>query len=305
MRYKLIIRTDDVGYTPVHDMGVWKTYEEGYATSADVMLECPGSVEALKKLRTMPWVTVGWHAHFWGSPVLDPGEVKSLLIPGTNRFKPDIRNREEIEYDEILKEMRAQLNRCVEILGKAPDVGVPNIFQKDSEADTPFLAAMKRTMDEYGIAYHFASRFNKDQDGNFSFGAVNEKWKDKNIFIKGNGVGDEGLPETFVELEKTDPVRWLLEDSMNIKQFPDGAAIMHGFHPGYVDYYVARLGDNGPNARYVTLSRTYDVEALCSKRLHDWILENDIELCSTTDALYGTHHYQNHLRNIGSDLCVL
>lgn len=56
--------------------------------------------------------------------------------------------------------------------------------------------------------------------------------------------------------------------------------------------------------RYYTLSRVYDVEALCSQRLHDWIKDNHIELCNLRDALYGTHEYQNHLRNIGSDLCV-
>jgi len=79
---------------------------------------------------------------------------------------------------------------------------------------------------------------------------------------------------------------------------------MHGFHPGCVDYYVARLGDYGPNMRYYTLSRTYDIEGLCSKRLHDWIKANRIELCNLRDALFGTHEYQNHLRHIGSDLAV-
>ena len=57
--------------------------------------------------------------------------------------------------------------------------------------------------------------------------------------------------------------------------------------------------------RYYTLSRTYDVEGLCSQRLHDWIKDNNIELCNLRDVLYGTHEYQNHLRHIGSDLCIL
>ena len=92
---------------------------------------------------------------------------------------------------------------------------------------------------------------------------------------------------------------------MRIHELPEGAALMHGFHPAYVDYYIAKLGDYGPLAGLVTLSRAYDVEALCSKRLHDWILQNNIELCNVRDALYGTRDYQNHLRRIGSDLCVL
>ena len=47
------------------------------------------------------------------------------------------------------------------------------------------------------------------------------------------------------------------------------------------------------------------MEALYSQRLHDWFLDNNIELCNLRDALYGTRDYQNHLRSIGSDLCGL
>lgn len=36
--YKLVIRTDDVGYTDVHNIGTFETYEHGYSTSADVKI---------------------------------------------------------------------------------------------------------------------------------------------------------------------------------------------------------------------------------------------------------------------------
>lgn len=50
--------------------------------------------------------------------------------------------------------------------------------------------------------------------------------------------------------------------------------------------------------------RIQDVHALCSEELKNWIRENRIELVNFRDALYGTKEYQNHLRNIGSDLFV-
>lgn len=48
---KLVIRADDVGYTPVGNIGVFETFDKGYSTSADVMLESPGTLDALRRLR--------------------------------------------------------------------------------------------------------------------------------------------------------------------------------------------------------------------------------------------------------------
>ena len=300
MRKRLIIRTDDVGYTNVHNMGTFETYEHGYSTSADVMLESPGTVDALKRLKDMPWVSTGWHTHFWNSCVLDPKEVKSLVIPGTDRFRHDLRDADDVDYGEALREMRAQLDRCMDILGKVPDVGGTGRGTK------PFTKAMEKVTAEYGMAHDYGHRMHLRADGGFDIDPVDPKWEAAGIYIvdqRGVVAGDV-MKETLKELENYDPVRFLLEDRSKFFDLPDGAALMHGFHPAYVDYYVARLGDYGPNMIYYTLSRAFDVEALCSKRLHDWIKENNIELCSLRDALYGTHDYQNHLRYIKSDLCV-
>ena len=298
---KLIIRTDDVGYTNVCNIGTFETYDRGFGTSADIMLDTPGTVDALQRLHDYPWLSVGWHTHFWGSAVSDPARVRSLLIPGTDRFRHDLRSAADVDYDEILLECRAQVDRCVQILGRAPDVGV------DMGDKTPFAAAVTAVSKEYGMAVNYGSRLHRDpQTGEITRGPVDPRFQDR-VFLADNwNLGSKPLPETFRGLNaEYDAIDWLLADTMKIHELPEGAALMHGFHPGYVDYYVAHLGDYGPMAPLVTLSRAYDVEALCSQRLHDWILANNIELCNLRDALYGTRDYQNHLRSIGSDLCVL
>ena len=68
MRKRLVFRVDDIGYTPAYDMGVFKVLEAGIGSSADVMFDSPDTVEALKKLKDMPWLSVGWHRHLWESP---------------------------------------------------------------------------------------------------------------------------------------------------------------------------------------------------------------------------------------------
>ncbi|MCC8102080.1 MAG: ChbG/HpnK family deacetylase [Clostridiales bacterium] len=299
--YRLVIRTDDVGYTDVYNIGTFETYANGYSTSADIMLESPGTVDALKRLKEMPWVSVGWHTHFWNSPVLDAKEVPSLVIPGTDRFRHDVKTAEDVNFEEALAEMRTELNRCVEILGRAPDVGGV------SEGNTPFTRAMAQVTKEYGMVCDYGHKMHLQPDGTFQNDPVAPQWEKAGLYIidqRGIVAGDI-MVETFKEQWDYDPVKFLLEDRMRLHDLPEGSAIMHGFHPGYLDYYVAKLGDYGPNTRYYTVSRTYDVEGLCSRRLHDWIKENQIELCNLRDVLYGTQEYQNHLRHIGSDLCVL
>lgn len=300
--YKLIVRTDDVGYTDVCNIGTFETYYHGYSTHCELMLEAPGAVDALERVRTMPWISTGWHTHCWCSPVLSPKEVPSLVIPGTDRFRHDLRRAQDIDYDEALAELRAQLDRCVKIAGRAPDVGgIPY-----SDGLNPFSMAMAKVTEEYGMVHSYGHRMKLRPDGGFDHGPVDPKWEDSKIYIidQAGIVAPDLIGKSFVEQQSYDAVAFLLEDRMKLNELPDGAAIMHGWHPGYVDYYVGHLGDYGPNMSYYTVSRTFDVEALCSKRLHDWIKDNNIELCNLRDALYGTHDYQNYLRSIGSDLCV-
>ena len=124
-RLKMIIRADDVGYTNICNGGAFETLERGVVTSADVMLDTPGTVDALERLKALPWISVGWHAHFWGSPVLDPKQVPSLVIKeaGRIRFRKDLRSANDVVFEESLMECRAQIALCCRILGRAPDTG--------------------------------------------------------------------------------------------------------------------------------------------------------------------------------------
>jgi len=300
--YKLIVRTDDVGYSNVCNIGTFEVYDHGYGSHLELMLESPGTVDALERAKRYPWASTGWHPHFWGAPVLPAEEVPSLVIPETGRFRHDIRKLDDIDYDEILAEMRAQLDRCVHILGKAPDVG-----GGPAKKNTPFERAMEQVTREYGMIHSYAHRMHVQPDGSFINDPVDPRWESANIYQidQGGIVAYDLIGKSFIEQQSYDGVAFLLEDRMRLHDLPEGSAIIHGWHPGYVDYYVGHEGDYGPNMAYYTVSRTFDTEALCSKRLHDWIKDNDIMLCSLTDALFGTFHYQNHLRDIGSDLCVL
>lgn len=292
---KMIVRADDVGYTHVFNLGTFEAIGNGVVTSADVMLESPGTEEALTLLKAMPWISVGWHSHFWCSPVLPPEQVPTLVIPGTDRFCHDIQTADDIDPAQLEAECHAQMQRCIRILGKAPDT--TNL----SDAQTVFNAVKKKICDEYGIAYHFGVK-----KGRSGVEKPLPKWADRKIFIPSpvnayKEVENESITDQY---ERYDPVKYYTEDPDHLLELPEDVIVEQSWHPGYVDYFVYKQGDHGPRAKYFTSIRTEDVAALTSDRLKSWIREHRIELINFRDALYGTREYQNYLRSVDSPLYV-
>lgn len=285
---QLVVRADDVGYTDVCNIGAFEAIENGIVTSADIMLDCPGTVDALYRLQKLPWISVGWHAHFWGTPVLNPKDVPTLYDASRKGFRKDLRLLEDVDYEEALAECRAEMDRCVEILGRAPDVSGFGM------GDTPMSRAMATVEKEYGMKTGFMFMP--------GFTGSAEDWDGKKIIAMGFEAFADLQTDSLTEIEKYDPIRYYLQDLGGLLKLPDHAVALNCWHPGYIDYFVYRLGDYGPNARNFITARPVDVHALCSDEVKDWIKRNKIQLINLRDALYETHEYQNHLRSMGSDL---
>jgi hypothetical protein len=99
--------------------------------------------------------------------------------------------------------------------------------------------------------------------------------------------------------------RWLSAPTTSAS--PRSATSARSRHPGYVDYYVYRLGERAYRARaqQFVISRVQDTSAMCDVRLRSWIKQNNIELVNFRDALYGSEEYQNHLKATGGDLVMI
>lgn len=323
---KMIIRADDVGFSPVCNIGSFEAIDAGLVTSVDVMLDCPGTVDALERLTKYPWLSIGWHMHMWGAPVLPVEQVPSLVEQEgefKGRFRSDLAQAGDVVFEEALEELRAQINRCIDILGKAPDVG------GGGKSSSAWGRACKQVSDEFGIVYNFASKEATDPRVQEKIlaaqkaGAVwaqhypteprpatmaDPKWADRKIMIAdGTFAYIDLLTDSVAEVEATyDPVLYYTEDRAHLLEYPEDAIVQQAWHPGYVDYYVYRLGERArrPRAQQFIIGRTQDVAALCDSRLKAWIVEHKIELVNTRDALYGTKEFQNHLKRMGSDLAV-
>ncbi len=324
---KMIIRADDIGFTPVCNIGTFEAIDHELVTSADVMLDSPGTEDALVRLKAYPWLSIGWHMHMWGAPVLPSAQVPSLIEqegPFAGRFREDLAQAEDVDFKEAVAELRTQINRCIDILGKAPDVG------GGGKSNSPWGLACRQVSDEYGIVYNYGSKEGTDPRVQKKITEAREageewallypenprgetradpRWAHRKIMIAdGTYAYIDLLTDSIAEVEATyDPVLYYTEDRAHLLSYPEDAIVQQAWHPGYVDYYVYRLGERArrPRSQQFIVGRTQDVAALCDPRLRAWIKEHKIELVNVRDALYGTREFQNHLRRVGSDLAIL
>ncbi len=284
MRKRLVFRVDDVGYTPCYDMGVKKAFEEGIGSSADVMLDSPDTVEALKWLKERPWISVGWHRHLWESPVLPASEVVSL-VDEEGRFK--WRHRKtflmaEATYEDAYKEFDAEVQLCYSILGKYPDVAS---LRKN---DIPLERAYKDILDKYAIPYGV---YSTTPDHRF-YQQADEKYQHLN-YISVNIQPDPKIGFDLAYFKEYDP----LSKMMSLKWTEKQEAYFYGWHPGYCDDHI--MAESTCN-----LHRCKELEACCSQKLKQWIIDEKIELCNQRDIIYGTSEFQDHLKEINSPLWI-
>ena len=287
----MVVRADDIGMSKFCNIGSFESIENGVVTSADVMLDSPGTEDALERLKAFPWISVGWHMHMWGAPVLDPKRVPSLAEksgPFAGRFRTDLSQASDVVFEEALMELRAQLERCVKILGKVPDTG------GGRRSTSPWGRAVSQVTDEFGLVNNFTiipppnAVFEAFRDKYIKHirdaQQAGEEWaKYYSVGTPGAGgaggrggapnAGGQGGPDprfadrkiinpagTFAYIDlltdsiskvekEYDPVLFYTEDRAGILKYPEDMIIVQSWHPGYVDYYTYRLGERANRAR--------------------------------------------------------
>ena len=298
MRKRLVFRIDDVGYTPAYDMGAFRVFDAGIGSSADVMFDSPNTVEALKLLKDMPWLSIGWHRHLWESPVLPPEEVPSL-VNEQGRFKWGHRRHDlmkEATYEDAYKEFDAEMKLCYSILGRYPDVAGVR-----ADSDLPLEKAFKDIVEKYGIAYnvfsnapdyHRAEGYQLKHERKRTPRAMNcdPKYAHLNYYSSDLAVNTSYKMEDFKDynpLERMMALRWTEKEEV----------YLYGWHPGYCDDHI--LAESTCN-----IHRCSELQAALSEEFKNWIIENKIELVNQRDVLYGTNEFQDHLKEINSPLWV-
>lgn len=281
MRKRLIFRVDDLGYTEAYDLGAVRAFDEGIASSADIMLDSPHTVQILEWVKDKPWLSIGWHRHLWESPVLPPEEVPSL-VDERGRFKWGHRHPERIAeatYEDAYKEFEAEANLCYYVTGRYPDVASAH------DKDLPLEKAFKDVLDKHHIVY---GHYTTTPDHKFQ-AKCDEKYKHLKLFSVNAFPGsyDLGCFSEYQPLKTMTALQWTEEEE----------TYFYGWHPGYCDAHI--MAESTCN-----LHRCKELEAAISDELKQWVIQNKIELVNQRDVLYGTDDFQNHLKAIGSPLWI-
>ena len=283
---KLVIRADDFGYTEEFNRGTIEAIKHGIVTTVDMMLDTPGTLDAMERIKEYPWVSVGWHGgHCWGRPVAEASKVSSLLdSEGRFKYWNDASKKNDVLFDEALIECRAEIKRCINVLGKAP------ICTDVHPEDSIYEKARSQACDEYGIKYSYMYKKNRKTQ---IMHCPSAEYKDLEIYmpIQHESVYKCLYSDNPDERMQYNPVRYFIDDTDHLLE---KKTVITAWHPGYLDDYICSMFP----MNHFHLARVMDITALCSQQLKQWICDKHIELINMNDALLQTQQYQNHLNSI-------
>jgi predicted glycoside hydrolase/deacetylase ChbG (UPF0249 family) len=151
----LVIHADDLGMAHSVNRATFEALEQGWVTSASILVPCPWFPEVARWARTHPEADLGIHlalnsewTGFRWSAVSSPHDVPSLLDPGG--YLPLIESAvvERARIPEVERELRAQIDRA-----KAAGIRLSHL---DSHMGTLFRSrelfdAYRRVGAEYGL----------------------------------------------------------------------------------------------------------------------------------------------------------
>lgn len=119
-RKLLIVNADDLGRTPGINEGIFDAHRRGLVTSATLMVGFPAAEKAAAALPGLPGLGVGLHVALTGGRPTLPAERVPSLVDGDGLLPRKPEGLEGADPDEVLAEVRSQLERFRELTGREP-----------------------------------------------------------------------------------------------------------------------------------------------------------------------------------------
>ncbi len=286
MTINIAIRGADVGYSKGTTDGFLKGVDEGLVTSAYLYLDTVASEYALKELAKRPWISVEWQAQLKGSPILGKDEIPSLIDEdGTYVWsRKRNENKNKINYDDAVKELKAQLDLCYRYLGRYPETAE---FDLDGKV---LNNALIDVCEQYHIPYNTCV---------CPFFGLSEKFANSNYYYVGImphlALDKEEIKtlDSAVIADKYDTAKAIME-----QKFEEGKDYCISIHPAFIDDALWKQSHS------YTLPRVKDVIGITAPSLREYFVKKGYRLVNQRDILENTNQYQEHLKEIGSNLYV-
>lgn len=270
---KLLVQGDDYGFTKGVTYGILDAIDNGVLRNTGFFTNMPIAPWAAEqfKAKERPQACLGIDFNIVsGPPAADPALVPSL-VDGRGefirsgervkdpRFRTEEGRREMFPYDEVYRELRAQYDRFLTLMGRKP-----GYLHAHSLPHEHYLEAIGQLSREEGVPY------SESTWAKYGFTSLRDK--------RPQG----GMPKDPAAVKKAfDPMAQLnktpLEDFMTYAdEFLGADYVLFAGHPGFVDGALMGLTT-------LSLERMRDHEAVTSQVLRQWVEDNGVELITYYD----------------------
>lgn len=257
---KLLVQADDYGISPAVALGIIQGIEHGIIRNTGLFANMPWTEQCVRWIGPVrDRIAFGLDANLTtGRPLIDPALIPTLVRPdgsfhssGESRALDAERGCEHAAPDEVERELRAQIERFVELVGKVPDYLHAHAYC------TPQICSVERALArEYGIPY------------------ASDVWER----LVGEDVMGYRIPwyrkPAMLEHQAASSLRdYLLEhaDELAVRD----AVVLAG-HMGYVDHELMELSS-------YTLYRPNDLAGVTDPAVLSWVEKADIKLITYRD----------------------
>lgn len=252
---KLLVQSDDYGISKAQALGCVHGIANGIIRNTGMFTNMPWSKECFHYIEPyLDQIAFGIDLNITTGKALTPhSEIPSITkedgsfyTSWESRQMDERLNCEHVVFDEVFKELNAQVERFIEIVGKKPDYIHPHAYR------TELITQVQQS-----IAKRYDIIYSDD---------LMKKWS-------GIGIDDYRIPwylkpTTLENQQKSSLKEYLLNHGENlIKQ---EIVFLIG-HMGYIDYELMELST-------YTLYRMSDLMSVCDAEILKWIKENHIEL---------------------------
>ncbi len=247
-KLRLLLRSDDLGYSEAVNYGIEKALRFGMTRSVGLMPNMPSAAHGVMLLKNLN-VCIGQHTNICvGKPVSNPEHIPSLVNPD-GMFKSSREHRSAAEdfvvLEEAIIEVEAQYNRFKELTDQEP-----GYFEGHAVRSVNYAKAIELVAERHGLKFSemYLPRQSTARVGN----TQTYRWGINNI-----------SPDY-------DPVKTLKDVILSTKRDLPGIYVCH---PGYVDDFLMRTSS-------LNLNRTREVTMLTDPEMKEWLVEHEVELIS-------------------------
>ncbi len=270
---KLLVQSDDYAFTPAVAYGICDGIDKGIIRNTGFFTNMP-SVYMGAELAKPRDVVYGGKCCFGidfnlvgGPSVSDPKDVPHLVDENGEFIKSGVRirdprwateegRREMFPYDEVYRELRAQYDKYVELMGHKP-----GYLHGHSISSEPYREAMQRISEEegVGISTFFREQFNLEAP------MMKAMMNKASVSKTKQFVVEDQLYKDSIGMLKS-----VSEDFLNCE---------YGFLIGHMGYIDTTL------LKYTSLSieRMRDLEMVTDPWTLKWVEDNNIELVTYYD----------------------